>query len=221
MAATQDLSFATQAAMVTAVLDTLGIDTVDLVANDSGGAVARIFAANNPARVWSLALSNCDVHDGWPPAATAPYIAAARRGLLADLFGGLRTNLEAARSPEGLGAVYARPERLDEATLDVSLAPIGASDTRRHPFTRYWQSFDARQTVAIEPGLRRLSAPALIAWGLADPFFDVKWACWLRGMLPNARPVVEVPDAKLFFPEDMPDALIGPLLALWRDVDGA
>src|SRR3954471_15742681 len=39
---TQDVSFAAQAQMVTEMLDTLGIDKIDLVANDSGGAIAQI-----------------------------------------------------------------------------------------------------------------------------------------------------------------------------------
>lgn len=221
VAATQDLSFAAQAAMVAAVLDALGIERVDVVANDSGGAVAQIFAANNPGRIRSLTLTNCDVHDGWPPEATAPFIAAARASQLADQFASLRTDVEAARSPAGLGTVYARPELLDAPTLETYLAPIVSSDVRREQFNRYWTSFDATQTMAVEAGLRRLAAPALIVWGLADPFFDLKWAYWLRGTLPCARPVVEVPDAKLFFPEDMPEALLTPLLAMWHDIDDA
>jgi hypothetical protein len=30
--------------------------------------------------------------------------------------------------------------------------------------------------------------------------------------------VIEVPDARLFFPEDRPDALAGPTLQFWDDV---
>ena len=63
----QDVSFTAQAQMVAEVLDALGIDKIDLVANDSGGAIAQIFAAHHPERLRSLVLTNCDVHDGWPP----------------------------------------------------------------------------------------------------------------------------------------------------------
>src|SRR6266850_7304311 len=41
----QTISPATQATMLAAVLKSLGIDAVDLVANDSGGAVAQLFLA--------------------------------------------------------------------------------------------------------------------------------------------------------------------------------
>jgi len=53
--------------MIAEVLDALGIEQVDLIANDSGGAIAQIFAAHYSNRLGSLVLTNCDVHDGWPP----------------------------------------------------------------------------------------------------------------------------------------------------------
>jgi len=62
-----DVSFAGQAAMLAQFLDALGVDQADVVANDSGGAIAQIFAARHPGRVRTLTLTNCDVHDGWPP----------------------------------------------------------------------------------------------------------------------------------------------------------
>ncbi len=58
--------------MIAEVIDALGIDTIDLVGNDSGGAIAQIFAAHYPQRLRSLVLTNCDVHDGWPPPPVLP-----------------------------------------------------------------------------------------------------------------------------------------------------
>src|SRR5579871_4601705 len=59
IAASQDVSFTAQARMIVEVLDALGLDQVDLVSNDSGGAIAQIFAAHHPDRLSSLVLSNC------------------------------------------------------------------------------------------------------------------------------------------------------------------
>src|SRR6266436_4152610 len=53
---------------------------------------------------------------------------------------------------------------------------------------------------------------ALVA--LDDIFFDGKWARWLVKTIPGVVRLVEVPGAKLFFPEDRPDALVPPLRAL-------
>ena len=49
-----DVSFEAQARMVREFLDAMGIDHVDLIGNDSGGAIAQIFAANHPHRLRTL-----------------------------------------------------------------------------------------------------------------------------------------------------------------------
>src|SRR5262249_25103514 len=85
VAAGEDISFAAQAQMVGELADALGLDAFDLVGNDSGGGIAQIFAARNPRRVRTLTLTNCDVHDGWPPPAAEPIVQAARGGMLADM----------------------------------------------------------------------------------------------------------------------------------------
>jgi pimeloyl-ACP methyl ester carboxylesterase len=74
---------------------------------------------------------------------------------------------------------------------------------------------DCAQTVAIEPALRRLRVPTLVVWAQADVFFAPEWGRWLRDTIPGVTRLVEVPEAKLFFPEDRPEALIGPLRAHW------
>src|ERR1700690_4242853 len=55
----QDVSVTANAQMLKEVLDAVRIDQVDLVGNDSGGGIAQIFAALNPQRVRTLALTNC------------------------------------------------------------------------------------------------------------------------------------------------------------------
>jgi len=47
----QDVSFTAQARTLAEVLDPLGIEQVNLVGNDSGGAIAQIFAAHHPHRL--------------------------------------------------------------------------------------------------------------------------------------------------------------------------
>lgn len=220
----QDVSFAAQAKMIGEVLDALDIDKVDLVANDSGGAIAQIFAAHNPHRLTSLVLTNCDVHDGWPPPQVKPLMEHARNGTLVNVFRPTleRPDLARERFARGesvpLFRSYADPSILTDELIRLYLQPLLSSPERIDAFQRYWLGFDNKHTTAIHGALQTLQVPTLIVWGLQDIFFDVKWAYWLKDTIPGAREVIEVDDARLFFPEDRPEALAGPLLAFWDEV---
>ncbi len=220
----QDVSFTAQAQMIAEVLDALGIEQVDLIANDSGGAIAQIFAAHHPNRLKSLVLTNCDVHDGWPPPQVLPLIERAREGTLAPLFWPTleRPDLARERYARGESAPlfrsYADPSVLTDEVIGLYLQPLLSSPQRIDAFQRYWLGFDNAQTVAIHAALKTLRVPTLIVWGLEDIFFDKKWAYWLKDTIPGAERVVEVRDARLFFPEDRPDSLTAPLLEFWDEL---
>ena len=221
----QDVSFTAQAQMLAEVLDALGIEQVDLIGNDSGGAVAQIFAAHYPDRLRSLVLTNCDVHDGWPPSQALPLIERARNGTLAPIFQAMieRPDLARERFARGESAplfrCYADPSVLTDQIIRLYLQPPLSSQQRIDAFQRYWLGFDNAHTVAIHAALKTLQVPTLIVWGLKDIFFDKKWAYWLKDTIPNARRVVEVEDAALFFPEDRPDALATPVLEFWSEFE--
>jgi pimeloyl-ACP methyl ester carboxylesterase len=214
ISADQDVSFTAQAEMLAAFCDSLGLDQVDLVANDSGGGIAQIFAAHHPDRLRTLTLTNCDAHDNWPPKAAEPLWNAAMQGHLGDIGRRLLGDVDAART--GFANVYEHPERISAETFQTYLAPLFADRQAIRNLERWFaSSHDCSQTVVVEPLLRRLDAPTLIVWGTADIFFPVKWAYWLRGAIPGARQVVELEGAKLFFPEERPDEFAQALRAHW------
>jgi pimeloyl-ACP methyl ester carboxylesterase len=224
IAASQDVSFTAQAQMIVEVLDALGIDKIDLIANDSGGAIAQIFAAHHSGRLTSLVLTNCDVHDGWPPPQVLPLIEHSRKGTIADVFGPTAERPDFARERYARGESvplfrsYADPSILTDDLIRLYLQPPLSSPQRIEAFQRYWLGFDNRHTVAIHEALKRLQVPTLIVWGLKDIFFEVKWAYWLKDTIPGARRVIEVEDARLFFPEDRPDTLAPPILQFWDEL---
>lgn len=207
--ARQPVSFDAQARMLLEFLDALGLARVDLVANDSGGAICQIFAAHHPERVRTLTLTNCDVHDNWPPEIIRPSIEAARAGVLVERYAALID--QPAERLVRFSRAYANPAVLTDEVYRAYIEPLIATAQRRHDFHRYWTAFDNTHTRAVESKLRELRVPTLVVWALDDVFFDVKWAHWLADTIPGARRPVTVPEAKLFFPEDRPQALLEPL----------
>jgi haloalkane dehalogenase len=185
----QDLAPDAQARMIAALLDALAIDTVDMVANDSGGAVAQLFVARYPRRVRSLLLTNCDVHTNSPPKALRPFIEAARAGTLAKQF--VERHLHdrtAARAEDGLeGLCYSDPHNLTDEAIECYLAPLVSSPVRTAQFHRNHLSMEPNPLPAIESALRRCDVRVRILWGTADPIFDVLWAEWLDRTFPKSR----------------------------------
>jgi pimeloyl-ACP methyl ester carboxylesterase len=223
IAPSQDVSFTAQAHMIAEVLDALGIKKIDLVGNDSGGAIAQIFAALYPERLTSLTVTNADVHDGWPPPQVLPIVEHARNGTLAPIFQPLIERPDLARERYAKGESvpmfrsYADSSVLTDEVIRLYLTPLFSSQQRIEAFERYWLGFDNKQTLAIHAALKTLQVPTLIVWALKDFFFDVKWAYWLKDTIPGAKRVVEVADGRLFFPEDRPDTLATPLLEFWNE----
>jgi pimeloyl-ACP methyl ester carboxylesterase len=215
----QDLSFTAQAEMLEAFCENLGLDQVDLVANDSGAGIAQIFAAHHPERLRTLALTNSDVHDNWPPLKFQPTVQLAREGKLADIGRKMLADIDFARAR--FVNAYEYPERVSEETFRIYLEPVYGTAEAARNLERFIAAMDCRHTVAVEPLLRRLQVPTLIVWGTPDIFFDKKWAYWLRDTIPGSRKVVEVDDAKLFFPEERPDVLSDALREHWQVTSGA
>jgi pimeloyl-ACP methyl ester carboxylesterase len=216
---TQDLSFPAQARMINEFLEALGIERVDLVANDSGGGIAQIFAANHPRRIRSLTLTNCDTHDHWPPPKAQPFVDAARDGSLPEVLQHYVQDPGAARSATGagIGTAYADPSKVSDETIRTYLEPLVATAQRRADVNRFWTVMCNSQTSSIEPQLKHLRAPTLLVWALDDIFFPIGDAHWLRKTIPGVKALVEVPSERLFFPEERPEALIAPMKRFWAE----
>jgi pimeloyl-ACP methyl ester carboxylesterase len=197
----QDVSMTANAKMLEEFLDALKIDQVDLVGNDSGGGIAQIFAALFPERVRTLALTDCDTHDNWPPEAFKPFLAMAAGGGLRGALDAMLADKSVFRSPQALGPAYEHPDRLSDDSIETYLRPLVRTEQRTRDLQRFLAAFDNKHTVAIEGQLRTLKAPTLIVWGTDDVYFDVKWSQWLADTIPGARRV-ELKGARIFFPEE-------------------
>ena len=119
----QSVAANAQVAMLAAFLDALAIGKVDIVASDSGGAVAQLFVVRHPKRVRSLLLTNCDVEPDSPPPKVRPMIEMARAGTLAEATAKWLTDKALARSTFG-AAVYRDPSRFADETIEYYVTPL-------------------------------------------------------------------------------------------------
>jgi pimeloyl-ACP methyl ester carboxylesterase len=213
----QDVSVTACAGMLKEFLDALNIDQVDLVGNDSGGGIAQIFAATNRERVRSLALTDCDAHDNWPPEAFRPFLAMAASGGLRGTLEALLADKSIYRSAQALGPAYEHPERLSDDSIEQYLRPLIRTDERLRDLERFLAAFDNKHTLAIEARLKTLQAPTLIVWGTDDVYFDVKWSHWLAENIPGTRRLVEFQGARIFFPEERWEEFNRELRAHWTE----
>ena len=215
--AEQDLSLAALAAGLEDFCEVLGLDGIDLVANDTGGAIAQIFAACYPQRLATLTLTNCDTVDNLPPDAFKPIVELAAAGHLAPSAVEMFADLEAA-AQVSFASGYEHLDRIDRDVIRSYLEPCFGTLERARQFERLLVSLDAGDLQAVTPQLRELTVPTLVVWGTGDAFFDVSWAYWLRDTIPGTTRVVTVDGARLFFPEERPMDLVPHLEQHWAAV---
>ena len=218
IAADQSCAPAAQVDMLASLLHSLDISSVDLIANDSGGAVAQLFMLEHPERVRSLLLTNCDVEPDSPPAALLPVLEMARAGTFADKWlGAWVADKNLARSEQGLGGMtYTYPERLSDDAIDIYLGPLVSSPERKALLHGYALGLDPNPLAGIESSLRSCRTPTRIVWGTGDSIFSQASPDYLHRILPNSRGVRRVPGAKLFFPEEFPELIAEELRRLWQ-----
>jgi pimeloyl-ACP methyl ester carboxylesterase len=218
--AEQDLSLAALAEGLDDFCDVLGLTGVDLVANDTGGAIAQIFAARYPHRLATLTLTNCDTVDNLPPEAFRPMIELAAAGNLAPSAVAMFANLEAA-AKISFASGYEHLDQIDRDVIRSYLQPCFGTIERARQFERLLVSLDVGDLQAVMPQLRELTVPTLVVWGTGDAFFGVSWAYWLRDTIPGTTRVVTVDGARLFFPEERPMDLVPHLEQHWAAVAAA
>jgi pimeloyl-ACP methyl ester carboxylesterase len=218
---TQSLAPGAQADMLLAFLERLTIDRVDLIANDSGGAIAQLFLSRYPERVRTLLLTNCDVEIQSPPAALLPVIKWAHAGLYPELY--LEPWLEdqsvaRSRTAAGLGGMcYTDPAHPTDAAIEQYLRPLVASAERKALVNRYLIALETNPLEGLERVLRASKVPTRIVWGMADTIFSKDNPDYLAQLLPRVTGIRRIPEGKLFFPEEYPGVIAEEARVLWAE----
>lgn len=207
-----------QAGMLIALLDAMDIRDVDIVANDSGGAVAQLLLLRLPTRIRSLLLTNCDTEIQSPPAALLPVIELAKEGRYVDEWlGPWLADRRLARSPDGIGGMcYADPAHPTDEAIEAYFSPLLSTPRRTEFANAYASALEINPLAGIAPALRQSRVPTRIVWGMGDTILAPENAEYLDRSLGNSRGVRRLATGKLFWPEEQPDILAEEARRLWN-----
>jgi pimeloyl-ACP methyl ester carboxylesterase len=209
-----DVSLTGLAHMLNRLCDELEVDQVDVVANDTGGAIAQVFAARYPQRIRTLTLTNCDVHDNFPPEAFKPFMEMAFAGEFGPAVAAMAGDRDLAREV-GLSTGYVQAGQLSDEVVDSYLMPFVADQGKG--LERVLTAASPDELTGIAPLLAELHAPTQVAWGTADIFFGPEWAERLRELIPGVERITLVPDAMLFWVDERAADLVPLLRDFWHE----
>jgi pimeloyl-ACP methyl ester carboxylesterase len=199
-----DLSPPGLARIVSQFLEELELDDVTLVANDTGGAIAQITAANHPDRIGRLALTNCDAFENFLPPMFRPLQWSARvPGMLTAVMQGMRLS-PMRRLPMAYGRLIKRDFR--GAPTREWVTPFLSDPGVRRDTVKVLKGIDPKYTFEAAEKLRSFDRPAMLAWAIEDRFFKLSFAERLAETIPGAR-LERIEDSYTFVPEDQPERL--------------
>ena len=206
-----------QVAMLAEVLDRLRISSVDLIANDSGGAVAQLFIARHRQRVRTLLLTNCDTENDSPPPALQPVIELSRQGKFADQWlASWLADKNLARSAQGIGGMcYADPAHPSDEAIRYYFVPLLVSAQKKTLLHAYALALERNALQGIRPTLQRCGVPTRIVWGAADSIFSAASPDYLDRSFDQSRGVRRLAGRKLFWPEELPEIVADEAQQLW------
>jgi pimeloyl-ACP methyl ester carboxylesterase len=204
MAPDSDLSPTGLARIVADFLEALGLQDVVLVANDTGGAISQVTAANHSERIGRLLLTNCDAFENFLPPAFRPMQWAARvPPVLTGLLQGMRF-APMRRLPNAYGWLIKHD--FDSAPTRDWVEPFLSNREIRRDTVKVLRGIHPRYTLEAAEKLRGFDRPTLLAWAVEDRFFKLSFAERLADTI-NGATLEKIEDSYTFVSEDQPERL--------------
>lgn len=210
---TSRIDLDTHAASLPVVLDALGLtapDSVAVVANDSGGLMARLGLATDPrVRAWGL------INTEQPPAPTLRFRMFVAIRWVPRFEGPLTravTTPVLRRNRLLLGSAFRDRSLLDGEFAELFLDPVRADPERRWAMGQFARNFDVGAFGRLVGVHASMTAPVQLVWGAHDPFFPVARAEAMLGGFGGPADLSVIEDGSLLVHEEQPAAVAAALL---------
>lgn len=190
------------------VLDALDVPDAVVVGNDTGGALAQMFAAAHRDRVRALVLAGCDAFEHFPPPLLRPVVPLAAVPGFTSLFVRLFALPPLLAEPGPLNLLTVRG--VGRAFADEVLTPARTDPAVRADLTALLRTVRSRHLLDAVEGLRGLRGAVL--WGRRERLFPRRDAERLATLLGTT--VTWLDDSLSFVPVDRPDAVADAVRAL-------
>lgn len=188
-------------------VDRLGLKRVVPVVHDWGGPIGLGWATRHPDRVaglvllntWAFAKHGAPRLPLWFKALKAPRVGEAVIGRRNAYVERILPRLLVAPTTHEVMDAYRHPFPTPQSRTALVAFARMVPDRPGHP--------DWHTMRGIEAELGRLTAPALILWGVKDPALGKRYAHLFHEHLPGALPPVWLDDGGHYTPEDVPGEL--------------
>ena len=202
------------ARVVGTLVDRLGLDRFGLIGFDSGGAMARIVAAERPGRVFALALTNTETPGHKLPMIKMFQLAASLPGAT-TAFKWMLGSKAFLRSKFGFKGTFANLDYLDDPEFrSATLEPL-----QRDPSGALYSVKNADLDIAddLEEIHAKIDAPLLCVWGDRCGFFPLEGAEAMVNGWPTQAHLEVLPGQKLLVHEEQPQAVLRAMIPFLRE----
>jgi pimeloyl-ACP methyl ester carboxylesterase len=191
-------------------LESLGLDTVTLVGNDTGGALCQFAIDDDPRRIGRMVLTNCDGLDTFPPAAFKPLFALLRNERRARFLARQMRARPLRQSWLGFGILaHSLPADLTRAWIEPALR----DDRVIRDATRFLKTVEPSDLLDVSTRLDRFPGAVTLVWGADDHAFTTKLGRRLQQQFRDAR-FVTAPKSRTFVALDAPQTLADEIDAI-------
>ena len=199
-----DLSPTGAAKLIADFIESLGLENVTLVGNDTGGALCQLVVTRHPKGVGRLVLTNCDAYDKFPPSIFKALFWAARIPGFVSALGQPMRSAAVRNSPLAYGWLSKRGIPADIS--DGYVRPLLRDAAIRRDTTKLLKGVSPRYTQEAAQHFKEFDKPVLVAWGTEKAFFPTEYGERLARDFPHGR-FERIDDSYTFVAEDQPERL--------------